>query len=103
MRLFAPPLAVAATLLIPAVADASPFAVPLTTNTLGAPPATAAPTMGDEAPAEDAPAEDAASEAAPTEAAPAEDAPAEEPPVGDDEALADSVDPVAAAGEEGDE
>jgi hypothetical protein len=81
MRLFVTPLALATTLILPAVADASPFAVPLTANRLetlsSLAPETAAPTMGGEAaaPAE-APAE------APADA-PA-DAPAEGPePIGD--------------------
>jgi hypothetical protein len=74
MRLLVPPLALATTLIIPAMADASPFAVPLRANHLGSSlgdsnleaPETSAPTMGGEA----APA-DASSEAAPAdEAAP---------------------------------
>jgi hypothetical protein len=79
MRLLVPPLALATTLIIPAVAHASPFAVPLRANNLdysnlGA-PETSAPTMGGEAAPADAPAE-----AAPVdEAAPADEAPTEGP------------------------
>jgi hypothetical protein len=59
MRLFVPPLALATTLMLPAMADASPFAVPLTahhlTHGLDA-PETSAPTMGGDAAPADAPA-----------------------------------------------
>jgi hypothetical protein len=54
MRLLVPPLAIATTLILPAVADASPFAVPLRTHHFAA-PETSAPSMGDTAPAEAAP------------------------------------------------
>lgn len=108
MRWLVPPLALATTLTLPAVADASPFAVPLTANSLNSldglnhrndAPETSAPTMGGEAPA-DAP-------------APAEDpAPSEDPapagiegPTADDQAIIDSTlgDPTAEGDEEDDE
>jgi hypothetical protein len=82
MRWFVPPLALATTLTLPAVADASPFAVPLTANSLGArqAPETSAPTMGSEAPAD----------AAPADAAPADaDAPTPEEEALVDQALGD--------------
>jgi hypothetical protein len=82
MRWFVPPLALATTLTLPAVADASPFAVPLTANSLGArqAPETSAPTMGGEAPAD----------AAPADAAPADaDAPTPEEEALVDQALGD--------------
>jgi hypothetical protein len=90
MRLFAPPLALATTLILPAMADASPFAVPLTANVdslVEEAPETSAPTMGSEAAPADAP---PAETAAPAEGtAPAEgDAPVEDVPA-PDESLGD--------------
>jgi hypothetical protein len=102
MRWLVPPLALVTTLTLPAVAAASPFAVPLTANSLSRndAPETSAPTMGGEAPA-DAPAD------APVDA-PADapvDAPAEGP-TAEEEAIVDSSlgDPTAEGeGEEEDE
>jgi hypothetical protein len=96
MRWLVPPLALATSLILPAAADASPFAVPLTANSLGHgnlgdAPETSAPTMGDEAAPADAPAE------APTEEAPVEGPTSDEAPA--DEAIGDPT----AEGEDDDE
>ena len=101
MRLLLPPVALASTLIIPAVADASPFAVPTNNGiqllTAAEPPAD---TATADAPAEDAPAEDA-----PAEDAPAEDTASEgegEVPTGDEAAVDEAVDETA-EGEEASE
>ncbi|PRP90495.1 hypothetical protein ENSA5_64100 [Enhygromyxa salina] len=101
MRLPVLPVALATVLVIPAVAEASPFAVPLTANDLNLlvhePPASSsAPSMdGEDAPADDAPADDAPADDAPADDAPADDAPAdaepadatEDVPTGDEDAI----------------
>jgi hypothetical protein len=106
MRWLVPPLALATTLTLPAVADASPFAVPLTANSLNRQndaPETSAPTMGGEAPADAAPAQPVPAE----DPAPAGDAaPADvEGPTADEQAIIDSTlgDPTAEGEEEDDE
>lgn len=104
MRLPAPPLvALATTLILPAVADASPFAVPLTAHHLGAPEATGGDAPTDAAPSDapaethaEAPAEDAASpdsEAAPTEGPDELEEPIGDPTAegGEDEELEDEL------------
>lgn len=104
MRWLVPPLALATTLTLPAVADASPFAVPLTANSLrhaSVAPETSAPAVGGEA----APADAAPADAAPTEgAAPADEAPTEDVAPAD-EALIDAAlgDPTTEEGSEEDD
>jgi hypothetical protein len=87
MRLLLPPIALASTLIIPAVADASPFAVP-TNNGIqlfGAEPPAETATDDATAPADDA--------TAPTEdAAPTEEEAASEVPTGDEAAVDEAVD-----------
>ena len=89
MRLVLTPVALASTLLIPAVANASPFAIPLTANDLNflthEPPAddTSAPAEGEAEAEAEAEGEDAAPEGDTAEG----DAPEGEVPTGDDEAI----------------
>jgi hypothetical protein len=102
MRLLAPPLALATTLIIPAVADASPFAVPLTANDLNhlaneAPAETSAPSMGGE---EEPAADDAAAPAGEDAEAPEGEG---EVPTGDEEAIDDLTGDPTEAGEDDEE
>jgi hypothetical protein len=107
MRLMLPPFALAATFILPAVADASPFAVPLTAKALAdAPAETSAPTMGGDAPA-DAPTDGEAPADVPTgdEAAVEEavaDAPADEAEEGEDEEDEELEDELSGSKKKGD-